>query len=339
LNKVAPPAQAPMPAALKMAVIQTQQKAPGHDFTRAPGGEFHARAGQLDSAAEVTTTTAGVHLSKTGDRAFELGVQTVSVGRAGALAAVKSPRSRAEGQTLVLAHEGGIDEQFLAGPLGLEHSFTLSQKPAGTGELRIEVAFDGLAPEKASDDRVTLADASGQVKAGYRDLIAVDVKGHELAAHMELSGRRVVLSIDDQAATYPVLVDPVLWVQQQELVTGNGIAGDQFGTAVAVSGDTALVAAPTRSVGGHSSQGSVYVYVRSGTTWTLQQELTASDGASGDGFGISVALSNDTALVSALNHEVGSNSYQPGLFTAATGARESPDPKTQFWPLAPFATA
>jgi hypothetical protein len=29
----------------------------------------------------------------------------------------------------------------------------------------------------------------------------------------------------------------------------------------------------------------------------------------------------------------------PGLFTAATGARESPDPKTQFWPLAPFATA
>jgi hypothetical protein len=31
--------------------------------------------------------------------------------------------------------------------------------------------------------------------------------------------------------------------------------------------------------------------------------------------------------------------HQPGLFTAATGARESPDPKTQFWPLAPFATA
>jgi hypothetical protein len=32
-------------------------------------------------------------------------------------------------------------------------------------------------------------------------------------------------------------------------------------------------------------------------------------------------------------------SSNPGLFTAATGARESPDPKTQFWPLAPFATA
>jgi hypothetical protein len=32
-------------------------------------------------------------------------------------------------------------------------------------------------------------------------------------------------------------------------------------------------------------------------------------------------------------------SPDPGLFTAATGARESPDPKTQFWPLAPFATA
>ena len=46
-------------------------------------------------------------------------------------------------------------------------------------------------------------------------------------------------------------------------------------------------------------QGSAYVFVRSGTSWSQQAELTASDGAAFDNFGYSVALSGDTALVGA----------------------------------------
>ena len=49
------------------------------------------------------------------------------------------------------------------------------------------------------------------------------------------------------------------------------------------------------------SAGAAYVYTRAGGTWTQQRELTAADGASGDRFGYSVALSGDgtTALVGA----------------------------------------
>ena len=39
------------------------------------------------------------------------------------------------------------------------------------------------------------------------------------------------------------------------------------------------------------------MFVRSGTTWSQQAKLTASDGAAGDNFGYSVAISGSTAVV------------------------------------------
>jgi hypothetical protein len=98
-----------------------------------------------------------------------------------------------------------------------------------------------------------------------------------------------------QGAAYVFVRAGASWVLQQKLTASDGAAGDQFGVAVALSADTALVAA--NETGG--GRGAVYVFVRSGTTWTQQAKLVASDGSSGDGFGCSVALSGDTALVGA----------------------------------------
>ncbi len=95
--------------------------------------------------------------------------------------------------------------------------------------------------------------------------------------------------------------DPFL--QQQKLTPSDGAAGEYFGDSVALSsdGNTALVGANYKTVGSNQGQGAAYVFVRSGGTWSRQQELTASDGASEDWFGASVALSGDgnTALVGA----------------------------------------
>ena len=49
----------------------------------------------------------------------------------------------------------------------------------------------------------------------------------------------------------------------------------------------------------HVDAGSAYVFTRSGTVWSQQQKLTASDGAASDRFGGSVAISGDTAIVGA----------------------------------------
>jgi hypothetical protein len=86
------------------------------------------------------------------------------------------------------------------------------------------------------------------------------------------------------------------WSLQQELTAPDGVALDLFGYAVALSGDTLAVGALGRSDRGTSS-GAVYVFVRTGTTWSLQQKIVPGDGAAGDNFGISVAL-DGTTLVS-----------------------------------------
>ena len=51
---------------------------------------------------------------------------------------------------------------------------------------------------------------------------------------------------------------------------------------MALSGDTALVGACNKTVGGKSYAGAAYVFTRSGTSWTQQAELSASDAAADD---------------------------------------------------------
>jgi len=46
-----------------------------------------------------------------------------------------------------------------------------------------------------------------------------------------------------------------------------------------------------------SSAGSAYVFVRSGTAWTQQQKLVASDGGQFNAFGVSVSVSGDVAVI------------------------------------------
>jgi hypothetical protein len=92
---------------------------------------------------------------------------------------------------------------------------------------------------------------------------------------------------------------PCTWTQQQELTASDNASADVFGTRVAVSGATAVIGAPGKTIGDNSLQGAAYVFTCSGTpcTWTEQQELTASDGASRDQFGTRVAVSGNTGIV------------------------------------------
>ena len=89
------------------------------------------------------------------------------------------------------------------------------------------------------------------------------------------------------------------WTQQQKLLAADGEEGDGFGDSVSLSGDTALIGASDDNDNGGDGSGSTYVFTRTGTTWTQQAKLLASDGAEMDYFGNSVSLSGDTALIGA----------------------------------------
>jgi len=90
------------------------------------------------------------------------------------------------------------------------------------------------------------------------------------------------------------------WSQQAKLVANDGVMGDVFGSSVSLFGDTALIGAYGDDIGANGvQQGSAYVLVRNGTTWTEQAKIVAPDGVAGDYFGVSVSLSMDTALIGA----------------------------------------
>jgi hypothetical protein len=110
----------------------------------------------------------------------------------------------------------------------------------------------------------------------------------------------------DAGAAYVFVRSGTTWTQEQKLTASDAAAGDLFGCSVAISGETALIGARLDNNAGGANAGSAYVFVRSGTTWSEEQKLTASDADISDVFGWSVDLSDDTALVGAYGDDIAS---------------------------------
>jgi len=88
------------------------------------------------------------------------------------------------------------------------------------------------------------------------------------------------------------------WVQKQKLVDNQGERNDQFGYAVAISDNYAIVGAYRDDDKGDSS-GSATIFTRDQGIWTVQAKLLANDGQSNDYFGYDVAISGAYAIVGA----------------------------------------
>jgi hypothetical protein len=92
---------------------------------------------------------------------------------------------------------------------------------------------------------------------------------------------------------YSSLTSRTAWIEKQRHVQHNGPDDDVYICPVSLDGDTALRGAPQE----RDFTGSVYVYTRTGTTWTQQAKLLPSDSSSVSYFGRAVSLSGDTALI------------------------------------------
>ena len=66
------------------------------------------------------------------------------------------------------------------------------------------------------------------------------------------------------------------WLEQDKLLASDGAVGDYFGYSVSIDGDYAIVGAHHDNDNGDGS-GSAYIFNRSGTAWTQQAKLLASD--------------------------------------------------------------
>ncbi len=167
-----------------------------------------------------------------------------------------------------------------------------------------DVAIVGAANRATSKGAAYVFTRSGSSWSQQQALTANDGAENELFAwSVGLSGDTAIVGAygkaSYQGAAYVFVRSGSSWLQQQELTANDGAANDSFGGSVGVNGDTAIVGA----YGKASFQGAAYVFVRSGSSWLQQQELTANDGVAHDVFGTSVAVSGDTALVGAPGQE------------------------------------
>lgn len=217
-----------------------------------------------------------------------------SVGYGANQTIVPAGELRTNGNRVELVRSGqNLTEWFVNNPAGLEHGFTVAAPP-GTktdrGALRLVIKVKGDLTARADQDgqALTLTSARGEHVLRYEKLKIWDANGQTLVARMRTSGSggEVWLEVENEAAVYPLTIDPTFTLQQK-LTASDAIS---LGDSVAISGDTAVV-------GDSGVTGAVYIFVRSGTTWSEQQKLTASDGTANDSFGTGVANSGDTAIL------------------------------------------
>ncbi len=117
---------------------------------------------------------------------------------------------------------------------------------------------------------------------------------------------QAALSWDDPGNTTITKYELLQLAEESGLIASDDALNDRFGVSVALDNDTAVVGAfqptytdPDTSLD-VSRPGAAYVYIKdSNGAWSQQAKLTASDGADGDEFGISVAVDGDTVVVGA----------------------------------------
>jgi hypothetical protein len=126
------------------------------------------------------------------------------------------------------------------------------------------------------------------------------VYSQEFGVSVSVSGNTTIVGEpernNDEGAASVFVRSGTTWSEQTRLQASDRAENWAFGIGVAIDGDTALVGA----YGADNLRGAAYVFVRAGTTWSEQAKLVASDGASGDGFGASVSLDRDTAVIGTL---------------------------------------
>ena len=177
-----------------------------------------------------------------------------------------------------------------------------------------------IASNAGEDDHLGAGDAlTGVALAVSRDgRTLVAGATHEDSAARGINGNQKDETAFEAGAVYVFAPSGSGWAQQAYIKASNAQAGDQFGFTVALSGDGTTLAVSANfedggalGVNGNQADesapgaGAVYVFARSGTTWTQQAYLKASNIAEGDRFGYSLSLSDDgdTLAVGAIGED------------------------------------
>ena len=237
----------------------------------------------------------------------------------------------------------------LVGPPPSVYTFTVGAVNGG-GQNASDVESVTLEAQAAAPSEFTADVGDEQVKLSWDDpgdstipkyqLIQIDtskltaydgLRGDEFGYSVAVDGNTAVVgaykddnnSGDSGSAYVFTRSSPTApWSWAAKLTASDGAGNDEFGISVAVHDDTIVVGAHQDDDSGDDS-GSAYVFARDSSMWSQKAKLTASDAATGDEFGISVAVHGDTIVVGAHQDDDdinGDNSGSAYVFTKSKDA-------------------
>ena len=226
-------------------------------------------------------------------------------------------------ETQITAHDAAAGDQF---------GFAVS---AGGDTVVVGAPFDDHAGSESGGAYVFQRDEGGSDNWGeLKKLIAADAEAWEwFGFAVAISGNTIVVGApyDDDAGSVSGAVyvferdvgGSDAWGLVKKLTPADAAAGDGFGFAVAISGNTIVVGAPFDDDVDLES-GAAYVFERDtggSDSWGQVKKLTAADAEAEDEFGFTVAISGDTVAVGApfTGRDVGS-AY---VFERALGGAEN----------------
>jgi hypothetical protein len=208
-----------------------------------------------------------------------------------------------------------------------ESTILVSPTPAVGAEMAYAVALDGTSLVVGAPGENALAGAiyavecaaspcSSPLRIAPVDLAAGDTFGTAVA----ISGDTIVATSPSTGSAYVYVRDGAGWTEQARLTGGGASVQEHFGFAAALDGDTLAIGANRAD----AFLGAVYVFTRSGSSWSQQARLTASDPTPRAALGSSVALDGGTLVAGApFARTAAAGSYARGaayVFVSSAGA-------------------
>jgi hypothetical protein len=206
-------------------------------------------------------------------------------------------------------------QQAISSAIGQEQS-AYDAKP-GMADVSLANPASGFTTDVQEAE---LTAAGGAAYADFGDAVAISGNTMVVGA----SGGAVLTN--SSGAAYVFTESGDTWTQMGPALTSTGgPASGNFGSSVAISGNTIVVGAD----GTNNSEGSAYVFTESAGAWSQVATLTANGGAQYDQFGISVAIDGGTIVVGADRATTTQNgnsifpTYGPGAAYVFTGSGSS----------------
>lgn len=209
--------------------------------------------------------------------------------------------------------------EYINNEEGLRQNFIIPNKPAGKGELELQLKLTGNLTGAIVNNGLLLKDKAGATKLFYTDLKVWDADHNLVAAAMNIHNNNILsITVNDAAAVYPLTIDPINktpeWAGSADGVlpslVGQLAVDAAYGFSIAGLGDVngdgyddVAIGAPTMAdvisgTGTIASVGAVFVYYGSATglAATPDAVLQPTTAVAGALFGYSVTggdINND----------------------------------------------